>query len=73
MACWITFFADGARRNSSRWVLYSRLADAGFLRAEGMISLLKALYGNSPCMTIAVAYDHCIQAHFLDGATFADQ
>jgi hypothetical protein len=24
MACWITFFADGARRNSSLWVLYSQ-------------------------------------------------
>src|SRR5208282_3732501 len=38
MACWITFFADGARRNSSRWDLYSRLGDTGFLRADGMIA-----------------------------------
>src|SRR5258708_37909360 len=51
MACWITFFADGARRNSSRWVLYSRFGDAGFLRADGMVALLGCLYGNSPCMT----------------------
>ena len=41
IACWITFFADGARRNSSRWDLYSRLGDTGFLRADGMITLLR--------------------------------
>jgi hypothetical protein len=42
MACWITFFAEGARRNSSRWDLYSRLGDAGFLCADGMISLQRS-------------------------------
>ena len=36
-------FADGARRNSSRWDLYSRLGDTGFLRADDMITLLGEL------------------------------
>ena len=53
MACWITFFAEGARRNSSRWDLYSRLGDAGFLCADGMITLQSILYGNSPCLARA--------------------
>src|SRR4051812_935429 len=56
MACWITFFADGARRNSSRSVLYSRLGDAGFLCADGMITLLRGLYGNSPCLARVTAH-----------------
>jgi hypothetical protein len=43
MACWITFFADGARRNSSRSDLHSRLGDAGFFRADGVINLLNKL------------------------------
>ena len=51
IACWITFFADGARRNSSRWDLYSRLGDTGFLRADGMIASPESLYGNSPYLT----------------------
>src|SRR5437899_404880 len=50
MACWITFFADGARRNSSRCVLYSRFGDPGFLCADGMIILLRDLYGKPPCL-----------------------
>src|ERR1700675_298371 len=48
MACWITFFAAGARRNSSRSVLYSRLADIGFLRVDGITALLGYMYGNTP-------------------------
>src|SRR5208282_2624232 len=56
MACWITFFAYGARRNSSRWDLYSRLGDTGFFRADVMIILLEGLYGNSPCLTRAMAH-----------------
>ena len=51
IACWISFFADGARRNSSRWDLYSRLCDADFLRVDGVITLLKIMYGNSPYLT----------------------
>jgi hypothetical protein len=43
IACWITFFADGARRNSSRWDLNSRLGDTGCLRADGMMALLEEL------------------------------
>ena len=39
-------FADGAKRNSSRWDLYSRFGDADFLRADGMITLL------TPCTAI---------------------
>ena len=39
-------FADGAKRNSSRWDLYSRFGDADFFRADGIITLL------SPCTAI---------------------
>jgi hypothetical protein len=46
MTCWITF--DGARRNSSLWVLYSRLGDVGFLRVDGIIALLDCMCGNTP-------------------------
>src|SRR3954467_4931210 len=35
----MTFLAEGAKRNSRRWDLYSRLVEAGFLRANGMYSL----------------------------------
>jgi hypothetical protein len=55
IACWISFFADGARRNSSRWDLYSRLGDADFLRVDGMITLLNNMYGNSPYLVRATA------------------
>jgi hypothetical protein len=63
MACRITFFAEGAKRNSSRWDLYSRLGDADFLCAEGMITLRIVLYGNSPCLARAEAHfsDHVLQ------------
>ena len=39
----MTFFAEGAKRNSSRWDLYSRLGDLGFLRADGMLFLPEIL------------------------------
>ena len=64
MACWITFFADGDRRNSSRCDLYSRVSNAGFFRADRMINSLKSMYGNSPCLPIAAVYDHRIGVHF---------
>ena len=41
-------FFDGARRNSSLWVLYSRLGDVGFLRVDGIIALLDCMCGNTP-------------------------
>src|ERR1700719_1089973 len=58
MACWITFFAEGASRNSSRCVLYSRFgAVCFFLGVEGMFQSVEGLgarfrylYGNSPCL-----------------------
>jgi hypothetical protein len=53
IACWITFFADGAMRNSSRSDLYSRFGDAGLLRADAMISLLGHMYGIYPYLTRA--------------------
>lgn len=48
-------FADGARPNSSRWDLYSRLSNAGFLRANGMTTLLSFLRGNAPYFIRATA------------------
>jgi len=40
IASWITYLADGATRNSSRSVLYSRFGDADLLRADGLDILL---------------------------------
>src|SRR5258705_9994133 len=66
MACWITFFADGARRNSSRCVLYSRFGDAGFLCADGMTILLRDLYGKPPCLATIGPEPRLIDARFID-------
>src|SRR5665213_3017420 len=57
MACWITFFADGARRNSSLSVLYSRLGDASFLGVDGMMTLFRFMYGKTTCVTRVMALD----------------
>ena len=65
IACWITFFADGARRSSSRWVLYSRFGDAGFLCADGMIILLRDLYGKPPCLATIGLEPRLIDARFV--------
>jgi hypothetical protein len=73
IACWINFFADGARRNSSRWDLYSRLGNAALLRADGMIILLKkGMYGNSPYLASGAPTDQlaAASARHLELASF---
>src|SRR5262245_34850162 len=47
----MTLLAEGARRNSSRADLYSRVGDFGFLRTDGIVRLLAAKYGVTPCIS----------------------
>src|SRR5947209_1757054 len=54
----MTFLAEGARRNSSRCVLYSRLGEAGFRRVDGIWLLLTLLYGILPCMARCFGLPH---------------
>ena len=55
----MTFFAEGATRNSSRWDLYSLLGDAGFLCADGMITLLEKLVRQLAVLGKSDAHDRC--------------
>jgi hypothetical protein len=73
IACWITFFADGASRNSSRWDLYSRLGADGFLRADGMVSLLGCMYGISPYLARHRLIFHGVSTRLSNGQSLTGQ